>query len=60
MDPTDTSCSKFKKEEVLVNDCLGLIEDRFDNEEFGKPEHYNDDLPLQMCEILEQDIFLKL
>jgi len=37
-----------------------LIENRFSDKKFGTPKDFNDDLPLQLTELLDTELFEKL
>ena len=62
LDPLDSSVGLFarEKKERKLNQVIPMIHDRFENDMFARPEHYNDDLPLQMYETLEDEVFKKL
>lgn len=62
LDPLDTSVGMFArdKKEFKVDEVVDMIKNRFENGMFATPQDYNDDLPLQMFDTLEHEVFLKL
>jgi len=60
VDAMDNNDSNFSDREVMVNDMQGLINGKFTNNQVGKPENFNDDLPLQLQDLLLRDILANL
>ena len=43
--------------EKNCSDVMEIIEEKFEEKKFGLPVNFNDDLPLQLSELLDTELF---